>query len=113
MTVPCWTRRRRWSPKCSCAIVIRAGADVFLINHCDNKHFTGFLSAVDKLIKVYERDDTRYKVSGMLDQIGVFLILEQLYRCMVSNPRQGYQRQKEISLTNAIHVFNILLNLMT
>ena len=40
---------------------MRAGRDVYSINHC-KRHVTGYLSADDKILRVYRRNLRYYQV---------------------------------------------------
>ncbi|XP_060553958.1 uncharacterized protein LOC132715005 isoform X4 [Ruditapes philippinarum] len=50
----------RWAT-CSCAVTVRAGGDVFTINHCSG-HLSTFLSAKDGILKVYRLWSTYYRI---------------------------------------------------
>ncbi|XP_053403088.1 uncharacterized protein LOC123543596 [Mercenaria mercenaria] len=56
VTAPC----NRWAT-CSCAVTVRAGGDVFSINHCYG-HLTSYLSAKDGILKVYKLWSTWYQI---------------------------------------------------
>ena len=60
---PCYEgMHHRRVPHCSCAVTVRAGSDVFTINHCDGQHVTGFLSAEDNVLRVYSRNIKYHQV---------------------------------------------------
>lgn len=46
---------------CSCAVTVRAGGDVFTINHCYG-HYTGYLSSKDNIMRVYKVWSTSYMI---------------------------------------------------
>ncbi|XP_053404098.1 sushi, von Willebrand factor type A, EGF and pentraxin domain-containing protein 1-like [Mercenaria mercenaria] len=69
VTAPC----NRWAT-CSCAVTVRAGGDVFSINHCYG-HLTSYLSAKDGILKVYKLWSTYYQIilpTGM--QVFVYIM---------------------------------------
>ena len=62
VVIPCYASGRGSNPHCSCAVTVRAGSDVFTINHCNGQHVTGFLSAEDNVLRVYSRNVMFYQV---------------------------------------------------
>ncbi|XP_053403087.1 uncharacterized protein LOC128558234 [Mercenaria mercenaria] len=69
VTAPC----NRWAT-CSCAVTVRAGGDVFSINHCYG-HLTSYLSSKDGILKVYKLWSTYYQIilpTGM--QVFVYIM---------------------------------------
>jgi hypothetical protein len=50
-------------PVCACAVAVRAGADVFMINRCGTINFLDFVSCDDGgIIQVEKLNDATYKV---------------------------------------------------
>ena len=63
---------------------MRAGRDVYSINHC-NRHVTGYLSADDKILRVYRRNLRYYQVlyKGSYKSVDVFFNLLYKLRKMI------------------------------
>lgn len=60
-TTPC----NRGRAFCACAVAVRAGGDVFLINMCGGLKFIGFTSCSDGgILHVRNRTSLRYQVSS-------------------------------------------------
>ncbi|KAH3713664.1 hypothetical protein DPMN_073461 [Dreissena polymorpha] len=59
ITQPC----SNWGPipTCACAVNVRAGGDIFTINHCSG-HLTKYLSNKDQALKVYRESSSEYKI---------------------------------------------------
>ncbi|XP_052245778.1 uncharacterized protein LOC127854763 [Dreissena polymorpha] len=59
ITQPCST----WGliPTCACAVNVKAGGDIFTINHCSG-HLTKYLSNKDEALKVYRESSSEYKI---------------------------------------------------
>ncbi|XP_053380606.1 uncharacterized protein LOC123547384 [Mercenaria mercenaria] len=51
-----------WRVACACGVTIRAGRDVFTINHCHGDHVTGYLLADDRILRVMKRTAHRYQI---------------------------------------------------
>lgn len=49
-------------PRCSCAVAVRSGKDVFIVDICD-KQFIHFPSCGDGVLKVIKTNDKYFKVS--------------------------------------------------
>lgn len=49
-------------PRCSCAVAVRSGKDVFMIDVCDSKFLIHFPFCGDKVLKVIRANDKYYKV---------------------------------------------------
>lgn len=49
-------------PQCSCAVAVRSGKDVFIIDVCDSKFKIHFPSCDDQVLKVIKANDKYYKV---------------------------------------------------
>lgn len=49
-------------PRCSCAVAVRSGKDVFIIDICNSKSIIHFPSCDDGTLKVIKTDDRYYKV---------------------------------------------------
>ncbi|KAH3700504.1 uncharacterized protein LOC127859566 [Dreissena polymorpha] len=48
-------------PTCACAVNVRAGGDIFTINHCSG-HLTKYLSDKDGVLIVYRESSSQYKI---------------------------------------------------
>lgn len=49
-------------PRCNCAVAVRSGKDVFLIDFCNSVTIINFPSCEDKVLKVIKTNDRYYKV---------------------------------------------------
>ena len=49
-------------PRCSCAVAVRSGKDVFIVDICNAKTVINFPTCDDKILKVIKVDDRYYKV---------------------------------------------------
>ena len=52
---------------CSCGVAVRAGRDVFVINHCNGVHITGFILHEDNILDVREVTQNNYLVCVFID----------------------------------------------
>lgn len=60
----CYTHRQ--DIKCSCAVAVRSGKDVFVIDVCNSKTVISFPSCEDKVLNVIKKNDKYYKVIKIL-----------------------------------------------
>lgn len=59
VTIPCWGG----DPKCACAVAVRAGKDVFMINICGLIKFFGFTHCGEGgILQVVRINDYLYNV---------------------------------------------------
>uniref|UniRef100_A0A8W8NV44 VWFD domain-containing protein n=1 Tax=Magallana gigas TaxID=29159 RepID=A0A8W8NV44_MAGGI len=49
-------------PRCSCAVAVRSGKDVFMVDICNSKSIIHFPSCGDRVLKVIKTNDRYYKV---------------------------------------------------
>lgn len=49
-------------PRCSCAVAVRSGKDVFIVDICNSRAIINFPSCGDKVMKVIKVNDRNYKV---------------------------------------------------
>ena len=49
-------------PRCSCAVAVRSGKDVFIVDICNSRTIINFPSCEDKVLKVIKVNDRYYKV---------------------------------------------------
>ena len=62
---------RRYSyPRCSCAVAVRSGKDVFIVDICNYNAIINFPSCGDKVLKVIKVNDRNYKVKLVFLLIG-------------------------------------------
>lgn len=64
----CWGRR----PRCVCAVAVRAGQDVFVIDGCNGMQYINFPLCNENSLKVIKETDRVYKVK---------------FRCLIVLPR--------------------------
>ena len=58
------TKRCNKVARCACAIAVKAGGDVFVVNRCDGTSFIGFTHTdTQKVLDVIRVHDTKYRVS--------------------------------------------------
>ncbi|KAL3847606.1 hypothetical protein ACJMK2_018509 [Sinanodonta woodiana] len=56
-TIPCWS-----GPTCACAVAVRAGGDLFMINICSKPRLITFVSCADSILQVTQKNPNFYEV---------------------------------------------------
>lgn len=49
-------------PRCSCAVAVRSGRDIFVVDICNSRTVINFPSCEDKILNVIKKNDRYYKV---------------------------------------------------
>lgn len=65
-------------PRCSCAVAVRSGKDVFIVDICNIKPIIDFPSCGDGVLKVIKINDKYFKVSLIL-----FKIYNMIYKSCI------------------------------
>ncbi|KAL3847607.1 hypothetical protein ACJMK2_018510 [Sinanodonta woodiana] len=74
-TTPCWSGRAT----CACAVAVRAGGDLFMINICSKPRLITFVSCAESILQVTQINPNLYKVFMPLGTTVYINILSDIY----------------------------------
>ncbi|XP_062609644.1 uncharacterized protein LOC134271468 [Saccostrea cucullata] len=63
-------------PQCTCAVSVKSGRDLFMIDVCENNNFVDFLRCQDNVIKVYKEEDKLFKILLPMGTIVIASLVE-------------------------------------
>ena len=81
-------------PRCSCAVAVRSGKDVFIVDICNSRTIINFASCGDKVLKVIKVNDRNYKVKLVF----FWLVMNDWINSFIFIRLTRYLKGKDLSL---------------